>query len=233
MIQNKQRQRKIILALFLSGFSGFIDILGLFGIGGMFLSFMSGNSTRLAFYLAEADFIQALPYLFLILSFVFGAFLGDLIKSRFPRENLLAILSTETFLVFCSFLMIHFDFQDEWSYLPLTTAMGLQNAIQIQVDEKIIGRTFFSGVLHSLGTDISQALQKKKPWKAPMLDLLIWTVAVSGAFLAGILQPLVPKKSLFAGVLFILLFLIFIIIIVRSTQKNQAFTKRYRKEDDK
>lgn len=180
---------------------------------------MSGNSTRLAFYLAEADFIKAIPYLLLILSFVFGAFLGDVVKSLFPKEILLGILSVETFLVFSSFLMIHFDFQDEWSYLPLTIAMGLQNAIQIQVDDKIIGRTFFSGVLHSLGTDISQALQKKKPWKAPMLDLLIWTVAVSGAFLAGILQPIVPKKNLFGGVLIVLLFLIVIIIIARSTEK--------------
>lgn len=90
------RRRKIALALFLSGLSGFIDILGLFGIGGMFLSFMSGNSTRLAFYLAEADFIKAIPYLLLILSFVFGSFIGDFIKSRFPTEILLAILSVET-----------------------------------------------------------------------------------------------------------------------------------------
>lgn len=207
------------MALFLSGFSGFIDILGLFGIGGMFLSFMSGNSTRLAFYLAEANFIKAIPYLLLILSFVFGAFLGDIVKSLYPKEMLLSILSVETLLVFSSFLMIHFNFQDEWSYLPLTIAMGLQNAIQIEVDDKIIGRTFFSGVLHSFGTDLSQAIQKKKSWKSPLLDLLIWTVAVSGAFLAGILQPIVPKKTLFAGVLIVLLLLIVIIIIARSTQK--------------
>ena len=55
-IENRMnRQHKIILALFLSALSGFIDILGLFGIGKMFLSFMSGNSTRLAFYLAAGD----------------------------------------------------------------------------------------------------------------------------------------------------------------------------------
>lgn len=215
------RRKKIALALFLSGLSGFIDILGLFGIGGMFLSFMSGNSTRLAFYLAEGHFLQAFPYLLLIMSFVFGAFLGDLIKSRFPNDVLLPILSTETLLIFLSFMMVYLNIQDEWSYLPLTVAMGLQNAIQIKVDNKIIGRTFFSGVLHSLGTDISQAMQKKKPWTAPLLDLFIWVVAVSGAFLAGVLQPNIPPQILLGSVLIILLLLILIIIMVR--RKNDYF----------
>ena len=220
-IENRMnRQHKIILALFLSALSGFIDILGLFGIGKMFLSFMSGNSTRLAFYLAEGEFLLALPYLFLIASFVFGAFLGDVVKSRFPGEVLLAILTTETFLIFISFMMIFLDIKDEWSYLPLTIAMGLQNTMHIRVDDKIIGRTFFSGVLHSLGTDISQAMQKNKPWSAPLLDLLIWVVAVSGAFLAGILQPNIPTQTLLGLVLIILLLVIVIIIMLYKKQPD-------------
>lgn len=176
---------------------------------------MSGNSTRLAFYLAEGHLLLALPYLLLIFSFVFGAFLGDFIKSHCPKEVLLAILSAETLLIFVSFMMVYLNLKDEWSYLPLTIAMGLQNALQIKVDDKIIGRTFFSGVLHSLGTDISQALQKKKPWSAPLLDLLIWLVAVSGAFLAGILHPNIHTQTLLGSVLIILLLLMVVIIMLR------------------
>ena len=135
-------RRKIILALFLSGLSGFIDILGLFSIGGMFLSFMSGNSTRFAFYLADGHFKQAFPYLLIISGFVFGAFLGDQLKSHFPNYKLISILSVETLLILSSYVMLHFTFPGEWTHLPLTIAMGLQNAIQIEVGDKIIGFDF-------------------------------------------------------------------------------------------
>ena len=117
-------------------------------------------------------------------------------------------------------MMIFLDIKDEWSYLPLTIAMGLQNTMHIRVDDKIIGRTFFSGVLHSLGTDISQAMQKNKPWSAPLLDLLIWAVAVSGAFLAGILQPNIPTQTLLGLVLIILLLVIVIIIMLNKKQPD-------------
>lgn len=219
-------RRKIILALFLSGLSGFIDILGLFSIGGMFLSFMSGNSTRFAFYLADGHFKQAFPYLLIISGFVFGAFLGDQLKSHFPNYKLISILSVETLLILSSYIMLHFTFPGEWTHLPLTIAMGLQNAIQIEVGDKIVGRTFFSGVLHSLGASLSQLLQKKTSWKSPALDLLIWIVAVSGAFLAGILQPNIPTKTLLGGVSIILLLLIFFIIIFRSVEKKNFITLR-------
>lgn len=219
-------KRKIILALFLSGLSGFIDILGLFGIGGMFLSFMSGNSTRFAFYLADGRWRHALPYLLIISGFVLGAFIGDLVKSRFPKYKLISILSVETALILTSYTMLHFTFPGEWTHFPLTVAMGLQNAIQIEVGDKIVGRTFFSGVLHSLGASFSQFLQKKTSWKSPALDLLIWIVAVSGAFLAGILQPNIPTKTLLGAVSIILLLLIFFIIILRSAEKRNFITLR-------
>lgn len=226
MQQQQFSKRKMILALFLSGLSGFIDILGLFGIGGMFLSFMSGNSTRMAFFLAEGNFQQALPYLLLICGFVFGAFVGDLIKSFWRKQKLLLILIIEVGLLLTSFLMISYNLTDEWSYLPLTLAMGIQNTIQIEVDDKIIGRTFFSGVLHSLGVSISQALQKKKSWRSAGIDFAIWLVAVSGAFLAGWLQPNIPVTTLLLGISIILLFLIFIIIIFSKREKKDFVTLR-------
>lgn len=219
-------KRKIITALFLSGLSGFIDILGLVNIGGMFLSFMSGNSTHLAFYLADGNWKKALPYVFIISGFVLGAFIGDQLKHHFPRHKLPSILITETALILTSYTMLHYNFSDEWSHLPLTIAMGLQNAIQMQVGDKIIGRTFFSGVLHSLGASLSQLVQRKTTWKSPALDLLIWLVAVSGAFLAGTLHPNISTQTLLGAVSIVLLFLIFVIIIFRSVEKRNFITLR-------
>ncbi|MEC8456884.1 MAG: DUF1275 family protein, partial [Pseudomonadota bacterium] len=41
------------LALLLAGLAGYVDSLGFLHLGGVFVSFMSGNSTRLAANLAE------------------------------------------------------------------------------------------------------------------------------------------------------------------------------------
>ncbi|MFX6760099.1 DUF1275 family protein, partial [Acinetobacter baumannii] len=46
--------RNILLACALSGLAGFVDGIGFLHLGGLFVSFMSGNSTHLGVSLAEA-----------------------------------------------------------------------------------------------------------------------------------------------------------------------------------
>ncbi len=47
--------RNLILALALSALAGFVDGIGFLHLGGLFVSFMSGNSTRMSVSLAEAQ----------------------------------------------------------------------------------------------------------------------------------------------------------------------------------
>lgn len=207
-------KKKLSLALFLSGLSGFIDILGLTSAGGMFLSFMSGNTTRMALNLAHGSFRQALPYILIILSFVLGAFIGDLIKSFWRKQKIVLVLLVEAGLIFTSFAMLSLDLSDEFSYIPLTIAMGVQNTIKMEIDGKIIGRTFYSGLLHSFGVSLSQVLQKKKNWKSAGVDLAAWFVALSGALSAAFLQISLSVTVLLLSVGIILLSLVILIIII-------------------
>lgn len=74
MIDYDQRTR--FLAAGLSALAGFVDALGFMQLGGFFVSFMSGNSTRLGVGLASASSAAAVAG-GLILTFVLGVMGGS------------------------------------------------------------------------------------------------------------------------------------------------------------
>ncbi|MCL2535023.1 MAG: DUF1275 family protein, partial [Nocardiaceae bacterium] len=43
----------VVVAVFLSGLAGFVDAMGFITLGGFFVSFMSGNSTKLSVSAAD------------------------------------------------------------------------------------------------------------------------------------------------------------------------------------
>ncbi|HET7888526.1 MAG TPA: DUF1275 family protein, partial [Bradyrhizobium sp.] len=63
-------RRNIALACSLSALAGYIDGIGFLHLGGLFVSFMSGNSTRMGVSLAEANWQAAANALGLIVLFV-------------------------------------------------------------------------------------------------------------------------------------------------------------------
>ena len=71
--------RNITLACALSALAGYVDGIGYLHLGGLFVSFMSGNSTRLGVSLAAGEWPAAVDALVLIALFVIGAAAGSLI----------------------------------------------------------------------------------------------------------------------------------------------------------
>src|SRR3982074_2099714 len=67
------------LACALSALAGYVDGIGFIHLGGLFVSFMSGNSTRMGVSLADGHWHDAAQALGLIALFVTGAALGSLI----------------------------------------------------------------------------------------------------------------------------------------------------------
>ncbi len=70
-------RRERILAACLAALAGYVDALGFLQLGGFFVSFMSGNSTRLGVGAAQAS-ASALVAASLIGTFVLGVILGSL-----------------------------------------------------------------------------------------------------------------------------------------------------------
>nr|GLK21598.1 hypothetical protein GCM10017606_24250 [Microbacterium terregens] len=74
-------RRRKWLAFCLAGLAGYVDGLGFLAAGGMFVSFMSGNSTRLAIGAAEGS-VTALLALGLIGAFLTGVVAATLVAAR-------------------------------------------------------------------------------------------------------------------------------------------------------
>ena len=72
-------RRNISLACALSALAGYVDGIGFLHLGGLFVSFMSGNSTRMGVSLAEGQWLSAAEAFGLIALFVIGAAAGSLI----------------------------------------------------------------------------------------------------------------------------------------------------------
>src|ERR1700752_2886129 len=87
-----QSRRNLALACALSALAGYVDGIGYLHLGGLFVSFMSGNSTRLGVTLANGHFQSAAQAFGLIVLFVFGAACGSLIvlgRSRYSQFRIL------------------------------------------------------------------------------------------------------------------------------------------------
>src|SRR5581483_10521311 len=65
--------RNVALACALSALAGYVDGIGFLHLGGLYVSFMSGNSTRMGVSLAEGDFQAAAQASGLIALFVAAA----------------------------------------------------------------------------------------------------------------------------------------------------------------
>ena len=73
MIQHPTRER--IVATPMAALAGFVDAVAFLHLGGYFVSFMTGNTTRLGASIAEANARMWLPALLIVL-FVSGVVAG-------------------------------------------------------------------------------------------------------------------------------------------------------------
>ena len=80
--------------LLLTGLAGYVDALGFVRLGGLYTSFMSGNTTQLAVFGAEAKLHKMLLPAILLVAFLTGSVLGSglaiLVPSRWTTPVVLA-----------------------------------------------------------------------------------------------------------------------------------------------
>ncbi|WP_139111528.1 DUF1275 family protein, partial [Sphingobium sp. Ndbn-10] len=86
-----------MLAIGLAAQAGFIDALGFLKLGGLFVSFMSGNSTRLGVGLAKGAAVAGMAA-GLVGAFVGGVLAGALVARRAGRWRKQAVLGLATAL---------------------------------------------------------------------------------------------------------------------------------------
>jgi uncharacterized membrane protein YoaK (UPF0700 family) len=181
------RRWQIGTGLLLTALAGYVDALGFLRLGGLYTSFMSGNTTQFAVYVAEADWGRALLPIALVLVFLGGAILGSALGLLAPARWVTPIiLAFETLLALAA-LSIGFAAPEPGpASLAIATAMGAQNAVLAQVKGFRAGTTFVTGALFSLGQKIAEALTGRGPTFGWAGDALVWLSLLLGA-LAGAL----------------------------------------------
>src|SRR3954447_24899183 len=174
----------IALACALSALAGYVDGIGFLQLGGLFVSFMSGNSTRMGVSLAAGEWSKALEALELIVLFVIGAGAGSLIVLGGSRRRQPLLLLVEAALLAgaaqCYALGL-----PQLAIAAIVLAMGLENAV-FQIDGGAgVGLTYGTGALVKAGQLLAAALTggNRCAW---VPNLLLSISMVAGAVLGAL-----------------------------------------------
>lgn len=158
---NTHRPGERALAMCLTAVAGYADSIGFMFYGGVFLSFMSGNSTRLAVSFVEDD--TELMWLAgqCIALFMVGVMAGALIHritarrwDRFRAREAVLISVTLTFVAACAFLaadQVGVLSSEVVAVLLLSVGIGAMNSVFERGGEVSIAVSYVTGTLVKAG----------------------------------------------------------------------------------
>ena len=176
-------RRDVALAAVLSGVAGYVDAIGFLKLGGFFVSFMSGNSTRLGVGLATGHVGAALTALTLIALFVAGVVLGALVARRAGEDRRAMVMALEAVLLASAAALIMAGL-DGPGVAAMVLAMGAENAVFQRNGDVGVGLTYMTGALVKAGQRIAAALTGGDRW-AWRPFLLLWAGLTLGGALGA------------------------------------------------
>ncbi|SHL24140.1 Uncharacterized membrane protein YoaK, UPF0700 family [Bradyrhizobium lablabi] len=172
-------RRNIALACALSALAGYVDGIGFIHLGGLFVSFMSGNSTRMGVSLADGHWRSAAEAFGLIVLFVIGAAAGSLIVlgRHVHRQSL--VLLAEALLLAAAALCYALGFSNA-AVAAIVMAMGMENVV-FQIEGGAgLGLTYVTGALVKVGQFAAVALSGGPRWGWTS-NALLWVALVVGS----------------------------------------------------
>lgn len=175
-------RRLRLLAACLSAIAGYVDAIGFVSLGGFFVSFMSGNTTRVGVGLAqsrESAGIAAVLIAVFVLGVVLGAFVGRWAKAN--RRPLVLLLVGGLLVLGAAAATLQ---AGHLAIACMVLAMGAENAVFSEDGEVRIGLTYMTGTLVKLGKRITAVFYGGDPlgW-APFF--MLWLGLLAGAFLGA------------------------------------------------
>lgn len=193
----RHRRRDIALAIGSSALAGYVDAIGFLSLGGFFVSFMSGNSTRLAVGIAGVP-AEALIAVRLILSFLAGVIAGSLIGRLAGEQRKPVVLVMVAAMLAAGATVAGLGAPDV-AVLFVAAAMGAENTTFERDGEVSIGLTYMTGTLVKLGQRIAGALTGG-PRFAWLPYALLWLGLVTGAVTGAVAWPLIGLAGLWFAV---------------------------------
>jgi Predicted membrane protein len=172
------------LAVMLALTAGFVDAVGFLELGGFFLSFMSGNTTRLGTGLAAGEWPNVARAAFLIVAFVVGVGLASLVpEGRRFRQGLL-LLSVALLMAGAAALTPRLP---NLAVALAAMGMGALNIVFQKDGDIAFGVTYMTGGLVRIGVRVARALRGGPRWSF-MPFLMLWVAMATGAVVGALCQ---------------------------------------------
>jgi uncharacterized membrane protein YoaK (UPF0700 family) len=166
--------RGLVLAGLLAGLAGMVDAIGYLHFSGLFISFMSGNSTQLAAALGQGQLAEAGTIAELIVLFVVGAAAGQVLAVVTGRSHMTwVLLGVAILLVIAAGL--------ETASQPMVFAMGALNAAMRRAGSIPISLTFVTGVLVRCGQGLGDFLTRRVTGWNWLVQGTPWLGLITGA----------------------------------------------------
>ena len=200
-----------LLAAALAMIAGFVDAYG-FITYGVYVSFMSGNTTQTGYLAGQGAFAAAAVSALAILFFVGGSFAGTLLAQFAGRHARRVVFGVVAVSLTAIVVFWRFGFVSAGAHIAtISFAMGVMNSALSRVGAQSVSLTFVTGTLSRVGASLALALRQvplrdaQGSWdthlRRAMLLARIWVGFLAGALLSGAATPRFGAWVLLAPVL--------------------------------
>ncbi len=155
--------------------AGATDVCGLSRLHDMFVSFMSGNTTLLAFALGNGDFRRAVAIAWLVALFVAGAFLGTIVAVLSGRRHRVAVT-----LAVAALLLLAACWP-RVTIAALVLAMGGLNAAMQRAGATGVSLTYVTGTLVKFAQGLARTVCGQPSDPSWPLQGVLWLALLAGA----------------------------------------------------
>jgi uncharacterized membrane protein YoaK (UPF0700 family) len=183
------------LAICLALIASCVDAYGLIALG-VYVSFMSGNTTQTGSLFGQGKVAAALPSALAIVFFLFGSFAGTWLTHSGLRHSRRLLFGAVSTLLAVSIGVTQLGWLGaEIGIAALSLAMGLMNTTLSRVGAVPVSLTFVTGTLNKLGQHLALSVlgaplaDAQGPWdthlrRAALLASL-WAGFLTGAVLSA------------------------------------------------
>jgi uncharacterized membrane protein YoaK (UPF0700 family) len=172
--RNSAEGRGLALAGLLAALAGMVDVTGYLHLHGLFVSYMSGNSTQLAAALGQGNIDAAGPIAKLVVLFVLGAAAGQMLAGVTGEWHMSCVLAGVTVLLTIAALLAT-------APEPMVFAMGALNASMHRAGDIPVSLTFVTGVLVRFGQGLGDFLTRRSSELKWLGQAVPWLGLITGA----------------------------------------------------
>ncbi|RVU15319.1 YoaK family protein [Methylobacterium oryzihabitans] len=187
-------QTRIPFAILLSFLAGCADSIGFLAFAELFMSFMSGNTTRFGVAISLGEWDNAIRVGTTILVFCLGAFSGTLLAAAVGHWRLAVLLGLQAALLGIGMTLPRGPMAFPFHAYPIVFALGLQNAVLQDEEGRSIALTYVTGAVVRFGTGLANMLLGH-PAASFWLQAPLWLALTVGAVVGGTLHQFYGESA--------------------------------------